>query len=120
MTRLEFPGKIKDQAFARAAGYCEKCGITLGSKRPEYDHRLPDALGGKPTLANCWVLCTPCHSEKTAKEDVPRIRKADRQRKNHVGATTVSKAKIARPPKAQREHKAPVVRQFTIYKDVEQ
>lgn len=84
--RLEFSPKIKDQAAIRAAGQCEKCGMPFGAKRPEYDHRLPDALGGKPTLANCWVLCAPCHREKTGTEDIPRIRKSDRQRKAAVGA----------------------------------
>lgn len=86
MARREFPGKVRALAFERAGGCCEKCGVRLGAGKVHYDHVLPDALGGEPTLENCAVLCRPCHGEKTAKEDVPRIRKADRQRRRHIGA----------------------------------
>lgn len=82
--RIEFNAKTRDQASQRANGRCEKCGGAF--KRPEFDHILPLALGGKSELANCMVLCEPCHKEKTSKEDVPRIRKADRQRKANNGA----------------------------------
>ena len=85
MTRLEFSGKTRDQAAARAAGHCEACGLPFGGARPEYDHILPAAYGGLPTLANCRVLCRSCHAAKTA-TDVRGIRKADRQRKAGVGA----------------------------------
>jgi 5-methylcytosine-specific restriction endonuclease McrA len=116
--RLEFPAKIRDQAFARSAGKCEKCGMPFGSKRPEYDHILPDALGGKPELANCMVICSQCHKDKTA-QDVGRIRKADRQRKKQVGAV-VPKAPIASPPKREREHKPPVAGVSEIMRRIEQ
>jgi len=88
MSRMEFPGKVKDQAYARSKGFCENraCSLPLQVGKLHYDHILPDALGGKPVLANCQVLCVACHSEKT-KDDVRRIRKADRQRKAHIGAT---------------------------------
>lgn len=81
--RLEFPGKVRDKAALRAGGRCEKCGGVY--TKPEFDHILPDALGGKPELANCMVLCRQCHKEKTA-QDVKRIRKADRERRAHLGA----------------------------------
>jgi hypothetical protein len=92
MKRLEFAGKVKDQAFARSGGRCENkaCGALLTVGKYAYDHILPAALGGKPTLANCQVICLACHTAKTSKEDVPRIRKADRQRRKHIGATTKS------------------------------
>jgi len=84
--RREFPAKVKVVAFQRAAGCCEKCGSRLFPGNIQYDHRLPDALGGEPTLENCAVLCRSCHSSKSAREDVPRIRKADRQRRGYIGA----------------------------------
>lgn len=86
MNRVEFTAKTKDKAFERAKGLCELCAAPLQVGRLHYDHRLPCALGGTNDLANCQVLCTPCHTEKTSKEDVPRIRKADRQRRAHIGA----------------------------------
>lgn len=97
--RLEFSAKVRDQAAQRANGRCEMCGLPFGGRRPEYDHVLPHALGGKPTLANCRAVCSPCHKAKTAKEDVPRIRKADRQRRAATGAHR-PRPKIASNPDA--------------------
>jgi 5-methylcytosine-specific restriction enzyme A len=91
MSRKEFPAKVKVAAYARSQGHCEGCGVVLSVGKFHYDHELPDALGGEPTLENCKVLCTPCHTEKTSKEDVPRIRRADRQRRIHIGAKTPKK-----------------------------
>ena len=85
MSRLEFSSATKRAAYDRASGRCELCGMPFKG-RPEYDHRIPDALGGTNDLANCMVICRPCHAEKTAKEDVPRIRKADRQKNAERGA----------------------------------
>ena len=85
MKRLEFSAKTKDQAAQRAGGKCQACGLPFAGKAMHFDHILPAALGGEPTLANCQCLCEPCHKEKTGKEDVPRIRKADRQRRAAAG-----------------------------------
>lgn len=87
-SRKEFSAKTKDQAHARANGHCENraCSAKLCPGKFHYDHILPCALGGTPVLANCQVLCDNCHKAKSAKEDVPRIRKADRQRRQHIGA----------------------------------
>ena len=86
VSRSEFPRKVKAAAFERAKGFCEGCGAKLATGRIEYDHRVPDALGGEPTLDNCVVLCRACHGEKTATGDVPRIAKMKRQRDRHIGA----------------------------------
>jgi 5-methylcytosine-specific restriction protein A len=104
MSREEFTRKVKDAAHARADEQCENkaCGAPLTVGKFHYDHILPCALGGKPTLANCAVLCEACHKEKTAREDVPRIRKADRQRARHIGAT-IPKGRIANRGFPQRE-----------------
>lgn len=85
--RRDFPAKVKVAAFQRANGRCEnpQCGAKVSAPKLAYDHILPDALGGEPTLENCQVLCLECHQEKTG-TDVGRIRKADRQHRNHIGA----------------------------------
>ena len=82
--RREFPAKVKVAAFERAKGNCQVCGARLTVGKFRYDHKLPDALGGEPTLENCVVQCLACDKPKTA-DDVRRIRKADRQRRNHIG-----------------------------------
>lgn len=86
MSRREFPAKVKIAAFERANGRCENCGnvIRYGA---QYDHRVPDAVGGEPTIDNCQVLCRNCHGAKTAKEDVPAIAKTKRVRNKHINAT---------------------------------
>jgi 5-methylcytosine-specific restriction endonuclease McrA len=100
MKREEFSSKTKDQAAQRANGFCEKCRAPMAGRRFEFDHVLPDALGGKATLANCQAICQKCHKEKTA-SDVRGIRKADRQRRASVGARR-EKAAIASPPKPDK------------------
>ena len=84
--RTEFPAKVKVAAFERAADHCEGCGARLLPGRFHYDHTIPDALGGEPTLENCAVLCRSCHDPKTRERDVPQIAKAKRVQRKHVGA----------------------------------
>ena len=110
MSRREFSAKVKVAAFKRANDACEGCGARLTVGKFHYDHVLPDALGGEPTLENCAVLCTVCHTEKTSKGDVPRIRKADRQLKFHIGARVAPKAKIQSRgfPRKPRPEKLPL------------
>lgn len=86
MARREFTAKVKEIAKARAGGHCEGCTAPLTVGKFAYDHILPCALGGEPTLQNCAVLCTNCHGAKTAKEDVPRIAKAVRTSRKHINA----------------------------------
>jgi 5-methylcytosine-specific restriction enzyme A len=90
MTRREFSAKIKAAAFQRSGGLCEGCGLRLWVGKFRYDHVLPDALGGEPTLENCRVQCLACDTPKTA-DDVRRIRKADRQKRAHIGAKAPSR-----------------------------
>ena len=94
MARQEFTRKVREQAFLRSGGNCEGCGAHLYVGKFEYDHRIPCALGGEPTLGNCVVLCTNCHGAKTAKEDVPRIAKAVRGHAKHIGAKPPSRNPI--------------------------
>lgn len=83
--RREFPDKVRLDAFTRAGGRCEKCDARLFVGKLHYDHRIPDAMGGTPTLDNCDVLCTPCHGAKTHRQDVPAIAKVKRIRAKHIG-----------------------------------
>ena len=86
--RREFPAKVKLAAWERCQidgkPHCERChGLIVG--RAEYDHDKADGLGGEPTLENCKVLCTKCHTKKTHTEDRPIMLKADRQIKKAAG-----------------------------------
>lgn len=83
--RRPFPAKVMLAAFERAKDHCEGCGAPLRTGRFHYDHILPDAMGGEPTLENCQVLCTACHGIKTRTGDIPRIAKTKRIRAKHLG-----------------------------------
>ena len=85
MTRREFSRAVMAAAAERAKGHCEQCTRKLLSGDFHFDHVIPDALGGEPTLENCAVLCRSCHAAKTTKGDVPRIAKMKRQRAAHIG-----------------------------------
>lgn len=90
MARREFSRKIKNEALRRAGMKCEATGPAFGFKEGQrcncslslgvqFDHILPDQLGGEPTLENCQALCVQCHKFKS-RDDIKRIRKSDRQR----------------------------------------
>lgn len=85
--RREFSAKTKAAAFLRADGHCEnrKCGARLTVGKFQYDHNDPDGLMGEPTLENCVVLCLQCHKDKTATLDIPRIARAKRRERKHLG-----------------------------------
>jgi 5-methylcytosine-specific restriction enzyme A len=91
MPRREFSVKTKMLATARSHGHCEGCTAPLVPGHRHYDHIVPDQLGGEPTLENCQVLCTACHSVKTAKQDIPAIAKAKRREVSHLGAKAPSR-----------------------------
>ena len=89
MPRVEFSRKIRRQIIMRAAGKCERCNAVLKPREGEVDHILAAEFGGEATAANGQLLCRPCHKEKTAR-DIRAIRKSDRQRDKHIGATKKS------------------------------
>lgn len=91
MARHEFPRSVKVAAFDRCKGSCERCTARLYVGKYHYDHRIPDQMGGEPTLENCTVLCVACHGEKTAKHDVPAIARAKRREAKHIGAKSKGK-----------------------------
>lgn len=78
MNRIRFSLRIKEEMLARFNGNCGLCGQPLCG-RIDWDHIIPLALGGPDTPENLQpVHAEGCHSEKT-KQDIKRIRKADRQ-----------------------------------------
>ena len=92
MARREFTKAVKVQIIKRAGmnhivANCEKCG--LPARQFEIDHRDPDAMqidkSRKLTADDGWLLCIPCHAEKTAK-DKADIAKAKRREVAHLGA----------------------------------
>lgn len=89
--RREFSPKVMVAAYERSKGKCEACGADLRPGRIQYDHVLPCAFGGSPTLENCAVLCSSCHGRKTATQDVPAIAKVKRIRAKHIGARPPSR-----------------------------
>lgn len=97
--RRDFTRAIKAEAFQRAEGRCEhvysadgaRCNKKLFPGDIHYDHVIPHGLGGTSTIENCACLCKAHHGEKTARLDVPRIAKADRQHDKHIGAVAPSR-----------------------------
>jgi 5-methylcytosine-specific restriction protein A len=76
--REEFPKRVKLQAWQRCKGRCEGCGAILRPGHFTYDHRIPTAFGGPPTLDNCQVLGDCCNDPKTYQQDLPAIAKSTR------------------------------------------
>ena len=100
--RKEFSRKTRRQAWERANGACEgerlacdgalgagyaRCAAPIDLGRFEYDHQIPDWMGGDNSLSNCVVLCLQCHTEKTAR-DQGNIAKSKRIRDKQIKAKT--------------------------------
>lgn len=117
MTRAEFSRKTKQAALARSGGKCEASGPRYGfeegqrcncnlSVGVQFDHAVPDALGGDNSLENCLSICVPCHAYKT-RNDVKQIAKAKRQRDKAVGiirpAGKIKSAGFPKSPKPKHE-----------------
>ena len=85
--RREFSKHVRVAAFKRANGHCEECTAKLYPGHIEYDHDKEDTFGGEPTLENCRVLCSACHSRKTRKRAAV-IAKSNRVRNKAAGIHT--------------------------------
>lgn len=108
--RHEFPAKIKAAAALRANGKCEECTRRLLTGDFHYDHVIPDALGGEPTLENCAVLCRSCHRIKTGSGDIPRIAKAARNYRKARGIRKPSTFSCSRNSPFKKKITGEVVR----------
>ena len=87
--RKEFSRKIRRQAWERANGQCEgtlhrldhqagnityRCTAPIDLGRFEYDHRIPDWMGGDSSLENCEVLCLCCYENRVRGQKRQRVR----------------------------------------------
>lgn len=82
--RLEFTKAVKLEIFRRAGGpaspCCERCKMNVLGKSFEYDHKIEewereDIEHGyrEPLKADDgWLLCIPCHDEKSARKSGER------------------------------------------------
>lgn len=65
--------KDRNRIRKRDCGLCQMCEaagrVSLGT---EVDHKVALADGGSDTDDNKWLLCTPCHGEKTTREAAER------------------------------------------------
>lgn len=97
MSRDEFPQSVRKAALERSGGFCEcGCGMPFTDhpkERPEYDHELPDFLGGTNDLENCKVIRRCCHLVKTRTYDNPKFSKVRREEKRRTN-TEARKQKI--------------------------
>lgn len=113
MSRTEFTRKTKQQALERSGYRCEAHGTRYGfeegqrcncslSVGVQFDHNVPDQLGGDNGLNNCMAICVQCHKFKT-RNDIQQIRKSDRQRDKSSGVIRAAgKIKSAGFPKSEK------------------
>jgi 5-methylcytosine-specific restriction endonuclease McrA len=128
MARTEFTRKTKQEALQRSGVRCEATGTRYGfeegqrcncslSLGVQYDHAVPDALGGDNSLENCLAICVQCHKFKT-RNDVKQIAKSNRQRDKASGVIRpAGKIKSAPFPKSEKPKKAVVYRPVTFYRE---
>ena len=99
--RQEFSRKTRRKAWERADGVCEglvfrpeivgmewvRCNAPLYYGCFHFDHVDPAWTSGRNDLANCQLLCLPCHKEKTVK-DQGDIAKSKRIQDKRIKAKT--------------------------------
>jgi len=119
MARTEFSRKTRQAALARSGHRCEaegtrygfepgqrcNCSLSLGV---QFDHVLPDQMGGDNTLSNCAAICVQCHKFAT-RNDIRNIRKSDRMRDKATGvvrpAGKIKSPTFAKPEKPTKASK---------------
>ena len=68
--------RLRGRLNRAGAGTCGGCGAHLPAASLRVDHRQALSDGGTDTDPNCWLLCSPCHDDKSAAENRAR---AERQ-----------------------------------------
>jgi 5-methylcytosine-specific restriction endonuclease McrA len=113
MSRTEFTRSTKRAALDRSGLKCEASGPRYGFKEGQrcncslslgvqFDHAVPDALGGDNSLENALAICVQCHKFKT-RNDIKQIRKSDRQRDKATGVLRPKQSIRSAPfPKTER------------------
>lgn len=91
--RREFPVKVRKFIWDRAGGLCEcGCGQPFTVSDPvQYDHIIPDALGGEATAENCRAIRRSCHQGKSIAErgSITKAHRLDRKAKGLTGRKAV-------------------------------
>lgn len=77
------PTTVLIRIFEECGGHCAACGIKIGPKKWEADHKTRLKDGGENRESNLQVLCILCHREKTGKEN------SDQAKANRVKALTL-------------------------------
>ena len=79
--RRVYLGILRRQKLICACG----CGVKMTRKEGyQFDHHTALALGGADTPENLRAVRVPCHKRISA-VDIRMVRKADRQRRFHLG-----------------------------------
>lgn len=117
MSRKEFTRQTRRDAWARCGKRCEgilqsgeRCDAVLTVGKYEFDHVIPDEIGGSAELSNCQVLCLVCHGVKTGKIDIPMITRAKRVSDRHLGIRKRSTFPCSRDSKWKKTINGKVVR----------
>ena len=104
--------------FKDHGGICHLCNLLIvAGAKWEVSHPTPLEMGGADDKTNWRPAHFACHRQETHEKDIPQIALAKRVEAKHLGAEA-PKAKIPAPPKAPRVSKAPVIRQFQLYRDI--
>ena len=90
--------------FEDERGLCCICGLKIVGKFID-EHKRALGLAGGNERDNRGVAHPKCAEAKTHDEDMPRINKAKAQKKAQHAIKDEKRAKVAKPPKAEREHK---------------
>ncbi len=90
--------------FEDERGLCCICGLKIVGKFID-EHKRALGLAGGNERSNRGVAHPKCAAVKTHDEDMPRINKAKAQKKAQHAIKDEKRAKVAKPPKAEREHK---------------
>jgi hypothetical protein len=115
MARREFSHPTRKEALHRSGKRCEAIGERYGlaggrrcnadlSYGVEFDHAVPDGLGGDNSLSNCLAVCVKCHRWKTGNIDASQIAKMKRQKSKHEGTWPKSKARLQSRPFPSTRH----------------
>lgn len=93
--------------FLAHDGICHICGqkIDAGRERYQIDHIIPLEMGGEDGGDNLAPAHEACHTRKTAQQDVPNIRKAQRQERRSMGIAKQSRNPLPGSKKSRLKRK---------------
>ena len=95
--RRKISNMQRERIFLDNGGVCHLCERKIRAGEPwDVSHDRPLALLGEDGGKNLKVAHRACHRVHTATEDAPRIAKAKRQSRKHLGIKKPSR--FPRPP----------------------